>query len=490
MWRIRYFLGISCALLVVSLAQGEVYKWVDEKGVPHYADKPPSEKHQNKNKQKAQKLELRHSQAYKGVKVLIPIKYTADVPAPLINFEELQIALSGANADSVQIGTRTQIIGPNCSKPRPLYWRKGGTDLGETLIANMVLVKFQEQNYRIIRSKLVHLTPSASRLALRAKITKMKLNVCASQGELLGVMSAKAFVFLNVQWELHDRILNKKLYQVRTQGSENAFDEFKDKGVLTAMSKALEMATNNLLADKIFVGHLKPTDKDKLAIQQFDPMFIKLQYPQPSDQPSSFKLEIERLKQSAVTIRTEQGHGSGVLLDTQGHILTNAHVVGKNEDVIVIYNNRRIAGRVIRLEEMRDVAIIKTPPLHSMRGVTISKNKMTEGDTVYVIGTPLDVSLSNTVTKGVYSAHRRLNGLPFYQTDAAINAGNSGGPAFNEQGELVGISVAGLFTREGASLNVNYLIPIDNAVTILNIKPEPNISHILNVANEPPKQAK
>ena len=125
-----------------------------------------------------------------------------------------------------------------------------------------------------------------------------------------------------------------------------------------------------------------------------------------------------------------------------------------------------------------------------MRGVTISKNKMTEGDTVYVIGTPLDVSLSNTVTKGVYSAHRRLNGLPFYQTDAAINAGNSGGPAFNEQGELVGISVAGLFTREGASLNVNYLIPIDNAVTILNIKPEPNISHILNVANEPPKQAK
>jgi serine protease Do len=91
------------------------------------------------------------------------------------------------------------------------------------------------------------------------------------------------------------------------------------------------------------------------------------------------------------------------------------------------------------------------------------------GDEIYVIGTPLDLSLSETITKGIVSAERIIDGQPYLQTDAAINPGNSRGPAFDANGELVAIAVAGIFTSSGASVNINYLIPIDEAMKSLNI---------------------
>jgi S1-C subfamily serine protease len=89
------------------------------------------------------------------------------------------------------------------------------------------------------------------------------------------------------------------------------------------------------------------------------------------------------------------------------------------------------------------------------------------------------MSLNNSITKGILSARRTINGLVYYQTDASINHGNSGGPVFDASGELVALTVAGVFTQGGASLNVNYLIPIEDALTKLNIE-----SAEINIFNE------
>ena len=73
------------------------------------------------------------------------------------------------------------------------------------------------------------------------------------------------------------------------------------------------------------------------------------------------------------------------------------------------------------------------------------------------------------MTKGIISAERKIRGLDYLQTDAAINQGNSGGPAFSEDGQLIGLTVAGMFTSGGANLNLNYLIPIDDVFKHLNV---------------------
>ena len=89
----------------------------------------------------------------------------------------------------------------------------------------------------------------------------------------------------------------------------------------------------------------------------------------------------------------------------------------------------------------------------------------------FTFGTPLSEKLSSTVTRGIISANRFLEDKQaYYQTDASINPGNSGGPAVNKFGEVIGIAVAGLINRSGSSVNINFLIPIEEAIKTLNIQ--------------------
>jgi len=102
----------------------------------------------------------------------------------------------------------------------------------------------------------------------------------------------------------------------------------------------------------------------------------------------------------------------------------------------------------------------------------LAKELPTIGDELYVIGTPLKIEFQHTITKGILSARRNISGLPYLQTDAAINPGNSGGPVFDASGELIALTVSGMFTQGGASLNINYLIPIDDAMKTLKMDVE------------------
>lgn len=92
------------------------------------------------------------------------------------------------------------------------------------------------------------------------------------------------------------------------------------------------------------------------------------------------------------------------------------------------------------------------------------------GTPVYIMGTPLSESLSYTVTRGIVSAVRKMEDEQlYYQTDAGVNPGNSGGPAFDPAGEVVAMAVSGLLTRQGGSLNINFLIPIDEVLGSLTV---------------------
>jgi hypothetical protein len=147
---------------------------------------------------------------------------------------------------------------------------------------------------------------------------------------------------------------------------------------------------------------------------------------------------IQKAQKSVVTIKTSTGSGSGVIISPDGLIITNNHVVGNDKTVEVHFQDGKttIASPIKKGLSVLDVAYLKVD------GSNFDYLPMTDqcstGDDVYALGSPL--GLSESVSKGIISnCDRTIKGVKFIQTDAAINAGNSGGPLINKKGEVLGL---------------------------------------------------
>ncbi len=163
-----------------------------------------------------------------------------------------------------------------------------------------------------------------------------------------------------------------------------------------------------------------------------------------------------------------RGMGSGFIVGADGVVLTNAHVVADADEVTVRLTDRReFTAKVLGSDRTTDVAVLKIDA-KNLPTVTIGNPESTRvGEWVVAIGTPY--GLDNTVTSGIVSAKSRaLPGdaaVPFIQTDAAVNPGNSGGPLFNLRGEVIGIN-SQIFSRTGGFQGVAFAIPIDVAMNV------------------------
>jgi Do/DeqQ family serine protease len=165
----------------------------------------------------------------------------------------------------------------------------------------------------------------------------------------------------------------------------------------------------------------------------------------------------------------QKGTGSGFIINNNGVILTNAHVVDGAENVTVtLKDGRTFQGKVIGKDLVTDVAVVKIEA-KNLPVVKIGDSKnLQPGEMAIAIGNPL--GLDNTVTQGIISATGRSSGqigvpdkrVNFIQTDAAINPGNSGGPLLNERGEVIGINTAIIQGAQG----LGFAIPIDTAQKI------------------------
>ena len=162
----------------------------------------------------------------------------------------------------------------------------------------------------------------------------------------------------------------------------------------------------------------------------------------------------------------QRGVGSGFILNADGYVMTNAHVVEGAEEVFVTLTDKReFKARVIGSDKRTDVAVVKIEAagLQAVRVGDVSRLKV--GEWVIAIGPPF--GLENTVTAGIVSAKARDTGdfLPFIQTDVAINPGNSGGPLINMRGEVVGIN-SQIYSRSGSFIGISFAIPIDEAIRV------------------------
>jgi len=162
--------------------------------------------------------------------------------------------------------------------------------------------------------------------------------------------------------------------------------------------------------------------------------------------------------------------GSGFIISADGFILTNAHVVDGADEITVRFTDKReFKAKVIGADKRTDVALIKI----EAAGLPVVKlgdpNKLKVGEWVLAIGSPF--GFDNTVTAGIVSGKGRSlpqeNLVPFIQTDAAVNPGNSGGPLFNLRGEVVGIN-SQIYSRTGGYMGLSFAIPIDLALDVQN----------------------
>jgi S1-C subfamily serine protease len=170
----------------------------------------------------------------------------------------------------------------------------------------------------------------------------------------------------------------------------------------------------------------------------------------------------------------QQDQGSGFILDKQGHILTNYHVVGESHNIQVqTHDKHRYAATVIGKDRLHDLALLQINAPNLVPAVLATSRDLQVGQQVYAIGNPF--GLSGTMTSGIISAIRSVRspegGAPIenaIQTDAAINPGNSGGPLLNSQGEVIGIN--SMIAQNGAEQNagIGFAIPIDTAKAVLS----------------------
>lgn len=163
----------------------------------------------------------------------------------------------------------------------------------------------------------------------------------------------------------------------------------------------------------------------------------------------------------------QHGNGSGVIIDAEGHILTNHHVVVRADEVrVTLTDGREYEARVVGRDPKTDLAVLQVDVSESLPVAPLgSSDTLRVGDWVMAIGNPF--GLSHTVTAGIVSGKGRIIGAgpydDFIQTDASINPGNSGGPLFNLRGEVVGINTAMVPHGRG----IGFAIPIDTAKPLI-----------------------
>ena len=194
--------------------------------------------------------------------------------------------------------------------------------------------------------------------------------------------------------------------------------------------------------------------------QQFDPTLLD-------------PLLRDLLGEPGITPDRERGQGSGVIIDKNGLVLTNAHVVERVDSVTVtLADGTYLEGKVLGTDSITDLALVKIDSKNDSSYAPLGDSEELEvGDWAIALGTPY--GLEKTVTLGIVSSlHRDINSLGFsdkrldlIQTDAAINPGNSGGPLINSNGQVIGINT---LVRSGPGAGLGFAIPINLAKNVSN----------------------
>ncbi|HEX4270882.1 MAG TPA: serine protease [Rhizomicrobium sp.] len=309
----------------------------------------------------------------------------------------------------------------------------------------------------------------AADLEVAAVITDERIQGCMSKGSwLVGTDpgDARGDGSMKVDWQVYSRLKKQVVAHVSTSGTSK-LDHPVAGGVQQLVIMAFTENVRQLVQNADFRAAMT-------APKAFTAGFQMPGQQAPIALAGSLKAgsrKIADATSSVVTVITSAGSGSGFLVSIDGYFLTDAHVVGDDKTVRIRWpDGLEGLATVERAIKNRDIAIIKANP-RDRAPLALRRGPVTPGDRVYVIGSPSGKNFEGTVSSGVISADRTIDGLRYIQSDAAMSPGSSGGPLLDEKGEVIGLSEM-LYYNQGKTANLNLFTPIGDAMDFLALQPQ------------------
>jgi len=358
--------------------------------------------------------------------------------------------------------------------------RKSGGDMNPADFRPLFFERARAEGYRLPQSEGSLFNEgdrgTDAQLAIAGAITGVFIDSCEPRGShqedgigsLFALLSKrKATGKITVDWEVYDQLNRKVVLKTTTQGEGTASEKTPAQRFL-AYKAAFADAATKLLIDPEFhrVATASAVSPPEAATQPEPPPATAIARLPLST--TAFQQQTDKVLGQVVTVLLGQSFGSGFYIsDTL--LLTNQHVVGLSQYVKVrMKSGKEMIGEVLSRDKPRDVALIKTESI-GVPGLPLHIEEPGIGSQVYVIGTPLEQKLAQSVSAGIVSGFRVERNLRFIQSEANAQHGNSGGPMLDDKGNVVGLTDFGVLNEVGAASGIGLFIPIGDALKTLNV---------------------
>jgi S1-C subfamily serine protease len=346
-------------------------------------------------------------------------------------------------------------------------WNDGAGQLNVRAFEKPIRDELKREGYRIAKDPDSPFPDdTSSNLLLGARITGLNAHFHVI------LHSAEGDATMSVEWQVYSSEERKVIATFQTNGeghvSQNATGDYKST-LIEAMDENVRALTGSDGFKTLLASQDASTTTDGPVLKAPTGHLASLPL---MGSVGAKSVRISDAVGAVVLVLSGDGHGSGVLISSDGYVLTDAHVVGSDKYVKIRWSDGLEGlGEVVRSDKRRDVALIKTDP-RGRSPLPLRTQAPDPGATVFAIGAPEDPKLQSTVTRGVVSASNRIvDGFSFIQSDVTVNPGNSGGPLLDEKGEVLGLTDWKLQTGDGAT-GLNFFTPIGDALAFLSLQPQ------------------
>jgi len=351
-----------------------------------------------------------------------------------------------------------------CIGAGDLTWRGGRIDISSDELNEVFGEELVNANYTVVGDPNALFEDASAWKAeylVAGLVTGLKANLCFPWSGYGNFSTGKGEAYMKVDWQIYSRLDRKVVYKTQTEGTSR-LSSTKPDPAADLLIRSFAAASQNLLADQGF--HKLLTSSTQVGFEKPD-NWVELRSAAQSE--SDFETNADRIQLAVPVVYAGNGHGSGFFVSDE-YLLTNEHVVREAKFVKVkLMTGSEYVGEVMKTNSRRDVALVRinsspVPP------ISIAKERPKPGTAVYALGAPLSDDLTATVSKGIVSASRVLDGLEYIQSDVNVQPGNSGGPLIDSSGSVVGITVSGV-SSGGSMAGLNYFVPIDQAFEALGV---------------------
>jgi len=295
------------------------------------------------------------------------------------------------------------------------------------------------------------------------RIDQLDLRICYPLSHTGDTSQSQGSVSIRVNWQIYSQLERRVVGTVSTEArvEQGARTGGPNDILLNAFSSALRQLAASDQFRQILVGPPADLTQPRTVSATLAPLRLVT--------GTAFADRLPDAVGATVLIQSGDSHGSGFLVSAEGHVLTNHHVVGDARFVRVRWSDGLEAlGEVLRSDRGRDVAVVKVDA-RNRNPIRIRREPTVQGESVFAIGAPLDPGLQSSVTRGIVSANRILDGFSYVQSDVSVNPGNSGGPLLDDRHRAIGIAVSGV-ARDGVPVGINMFVPIADALAFLGLR--------------------